>query len=50
MNKLERLLVRILDADPIDIVVWFFVILGIIGLVLMTLNFFITVIGGGRAI
>lgn len=46
MKIILDLIAKIMDADPIDVVVWFFVCLGSISIFMIGLKMFITAIGG----
>jgi len=46
MNRIFDFLNKILEADPIDVIVWFFMFLATIGIFGMGLKMFITAIWG----
>ena len=45
MKRIFEFLTKIIEADPIEVVVWFFICLGSIAIFLIGLKMFITAIG-----
>lgn len=46
MKRIFEFLTKIMEADPIDVVVWFFICIGSMAIFLIGLKMFITAIGG----
>ena len=46
MKRVLEFLTKIMEADPIDVVVWFFVCLGSMAIFMIGLKMLITAIGG----
>jgi hypothetical protein len=46
MKRIFEFITKIMDADPIDVVVWFFISIISLSIFLMGLKMFVTAMGG----